>query len=108
MDAVSRRRRSKGRWMRLKDTQLMGEYMKLKDFSQARLARYAGVSRQFIWQLLNDPVKRTCTKEVGERIEEALGVLPRTLFVSSESSKARPVVNPRKTIAPARQRRDAA
>lgn len=99
MDAATRRRRSKGRWMKLRDPKLLGDYMKLRDFSQARLARYSGVSRQFIWQLLNDPVKRTCTREVGSRIEEGLSVLPGTLFVSSESPVARPAVKLRRTAA---------
>lgn len=99
MDALARRRRSKGRWMKMRDAQLLEDYMKLRDFSQARLARYAGCSRQFIWQLLNDPTKRTCTKEVGTRIEEAMAVLPNTLFVSSESSGVRPLVKQRRTAA---------
>lgn len=84
----ARRRRSKGRWMKLTNPELLARYMKDRDFSQARLGRYAGVSRQFIWQLLNDPSRRTCTKEVGTRIEEALNVLPETLFVSTMSPAA--------------------
>lgn len=71
--------------MRLTNPQLMAEYMKLRDFSQARLGRYAGCSRQFIWKLLNDPETNTCTPEVGRRIEEALAVLPGTLFMPSMS-----------------------
>lgn len=99
MNAQTRRRRSKGRWMRLKDPKLMGDYMKVRDFSQARLGRYAGCSRQFVWQLLNDPAKRTCTREVGARIEEALGLLPGTLFADSESREERPMVKPKSRAA---------
>jgi transcriptional regulator with XRE-family HTH domain len=66
--------------MKLRDPQLMADYMAVRDFSQSRLARRAGCSRQFVWQLLNDPAKRTCTDEVAERIEEALSVLPGTIF----------------------------
>jgi transcriptional regulator with XRE-family HTH domain len=66
--------------MRLRDPQLLADYMALGDFTQSRLARRAGCSRQFVWQLLNDPAKRTCTDEVAERIEEALSVRPGTLF----------------------------
>ncbi len=66
--------------MRLRDPQLLADYMKLRDFTQARLARSAGCSRQFVWQLLNDPNKRTCGSEVAARIEEALAVLPGTIF----------------------------
>lgn len=66
--------------MRLRDPQLLADYMRLRDVSQARLGRAVGCSRQFVWQLLNDPAKRTCTDEVGARIEETLAVLPGTLF----------------------------
>lgn len=72
---------SKGLRMRLRDPHLLADYLRLRDLSQARLARAAGCSRQFIWQLLHDPAKRTCTTEVAARIEEALAVLPGTLFV---------------------------
>lgn len=79
--------------MKLRDPELFGTYMEARDFSMARLGRYAGVSRQFIWQLRNDPTKQTCTPEVGHRIEEALSVLPGTLFVPSMSTaKQQPVV----------------
>ena len=81
--------------MRLTNPQLMAEYMKLRDFSQARLGRYAGCSRQFIWKLLNDPKTRTCTPEVGKRIEEALALLPGTLFVPSLSPQGGRPVRPR-------------
>lgn len=70
--------------MKLRDRQLLGEYMKAGDFTQARLGRYAGVSRQFINQLLVGE-RSTCTPKVAERIEEGLRVLPRTLFMPNES-----------------------
>lgn len=66
--------------MKLRDPQLLADYMAVLDFSQARLARRVGCSRQFVWQLLNDPSKRTCTEEMAARIEEALSVRPGTLF----------------------------
>lgn len=79
--------------MQLKDPELLAAYIDAKGFSQARLARYAECSRQFIWALLNGD-RNTCTKEVGTRIEEALSVLPGTLFLDSVSSGARlPVKN---------------
>ena len=84
----ARRRRARGKWMRLRDPQLLAKYMDARDFGCARLGRYAGCSRQFIWQLLNDPAKKTCTPEVGRRIEEALSVIEGTLFVDSKSSGA--------------------
>lgn len=95
-DSTKRRRRSKGRWMKLRDAALLATYMKARDFSGARLGRYAGCSRQFINQLLHGE-KTTCTKEIGDRIEEALSVLPGTLFVPHESHTVRPVVRRRTT-----------
>lgn len=98
--SIKRRRRSKGRWMKLRDAGLLARYMDANDFSQARLGRYAGVSRQFIHQLVVGE-KRTCTREVGVLIEEALRVLPGTLFVPHESPTTRPAVPRRATQAKA-------
>ncbi len=80
MNHVTRRKRAKGRWMRLRDAELLMRYMQAQQFSQARLGRYAGVSRQFVNQLVHGE-RRTCTPQVGRLIEEALSVLPGTLFV---------------------------
>lgn len=88
MNPNTRRRRSKGRWMRLRSPQLLAAYMDANDFSQARLARYAGCSRQFVHLLLKGD-RTTCTREIGTRIEEALRVLPDTLFVPSVSPEMR-------------------
>ena len=77
--------------MRLRSTQLLADYMKAGDFSQARLARYVGCSRQFIHMLLAGE-RQTCTVAVGTRIEEAMRVLPGTLFAPVASSdRGRPV-----------------
>lgn len=84
--------------MQLKDADLLADYMKAQKFSQARLARYAECSRQFIWALLNGD-RNTCSKEVGTRIEEALSVLPGTLFLDSMSSSERFNIAHRKTRA---------
>lgn len=81
---TTRRKRSKGAWMQLRDHELLVRYMENADFSQARLARYCGCSRQFIHLLVNGE-RRTCTKQIGELIEEALRVLPGTLFVPQKS-----------------------
>jgi transcriptional regulator with XRE-family HTH domain len=96
MSTYQRRRKKRSRWMQLKDAGLLADYMKAQDFSQARLARYAECSRQFIWSLLNEE-RNTCTLEVGQRIEEALRVLPGTLFADSASPSGRPVVVERTT-----------
>ena len=88
MTPLARRRRAKGKWMKVRDRTLLAQYIEARDFSQARLGRYAGCSRQFIHQLVSGE-KRTCTPAVGRLIEEALDVLPGTLFVPSESPQAR-------------------
>jgi hypothetical protein len=74
--------------MRLRNPQLLADYMDASDFSQARLARYAGCSRQFIHLLLKGD-RTTCTIDVGRRIEEAVRVLPGTLFDLSVSPDKR-------------------
>lgn len=94
--ALRRRRTAKGQWMKLRDRQLLVQYMEAGDFSQARLARYAGCSRQFINQLVRGE-RATCTPGVGTRIEEALRVLPGTLFVPSNSHTTQPSVARRKS-----------
>lgn len=98
MQAHQRRRRAKGRWMKLRDRQLLADYMKAGDFTQARLARYADCSRQFINMLLSGE-RLTCTPAVAERIEEALRVLPQTLFVPSRSTQTGRRVAARETSA---------
>ncbi len=74
--------------MRLRDRKMLADYMKASNFSQARLGRYAGCSRQFI-HLLVSGEKASCTPEIGMRIEEALRVLPGTLFLPRESTVGR-------------------
>lgn len=99
---ATRLRRAKGRWMRITNPTLMRGYMEKNDFSQARLGRYAGCSRQFIHQLLTGEAT-TCTPELAKLIEEALGVLPGTLFVEPVSIAARQSVA--RGTAPTRRRR---
>jgi hypothetical protein len=70
--------------MQVRDPDLLVRYMENADFTQARLARYCGCSRQFI-HLLVTGERRTCTRQIGDLIEEALRVLPGTLFVDRKS-----------------------
>lgn len=91
MKPSTRRRRSKGRWMRLRSPELLAKYMEANDFTQARLARFAGCSRQFIHLLLKGE-RGTCTIEVAKRIEEAVRVIPGTLFDPFVSPVARQAV----------------
>lgn len=102
MNHITRRKRSKGRWMKLRDPGLLLAYMEAQDFSQSRLARYADVSRQFVNQLVHGD-RRTCTPQVGKRIEEALRVLPGTLFVAEESPTSATSVNKSGTTVPTKQ-----
>lgn len=84
--------------MQVRDPKLLAAYMDNGDFSQARLARYCGCSRQFI-HLLVTGERSTCTKQLGSLIEEALGVLPGTLFVQKRSPDVGRKVSGRKTRA---------
>jgi transcriptional regulator with XRE-family HTH domain len=73
--------------MKLKDPAFLRQLMKDRDISQAKLAREAGVSRQFIHQLLTNPRKNTCRDATGLLIEEALGVERGLLFMRMVSSE---------------------
>lgn len=92
--ATRRRSRSRGVWMKVRDADLLVRYMENADFSQARLARYCGCSRQFIHMLVTGE-RSTCTKQIGELIEEALSVLPGTLFVPNSSRTTKQTVSHR-------------
>jgi len=80
--------------MQVRDPELLVAYMDNADFSQARLARYVGCSRQFIHMLVTGE-RKTCTKQIGALIEEALRVLPGTLFVSKTSPTSTRVTSKR-------------
>ncbi|HEY2086300.1 MAG TPA: helix-turn-helix transcriptional regulator [Mycobacterium sp.] len=71
--------------MRLRKRDLMRAYREQKGLSQAGLGRYATCSRQFIWQLESGE-RNTCTKDIAKLIEEALGLIPGTLFEPNEST----------------------
>jgi hypothetical protein len=81
--------------MKLRDRQLLADYMRKREFTQARLGRYAGVSRQFIYQLVSGRLD-SCSRPVGQLIEEALDLLPGTLFVPMTSLDAGDTI-PRRT-----------
>lgn len=84
--------------MRIRDTVLLAANMEHKQVSQARLARHADVSRQFIHMLLTGE-RRTCSRRVATLIEEALDVIPTTLFLPEESRAIRPAVKRERTAA---------
>lgn len=84
--------------MKLRDPNLLAAYMADRDFTQARLGRYAERSRQFVHMLLTGQ-RNTCQEEVARRIEEALAVLPGTLFEPKESPDTRQKVARRRSAA---------
>jgi transcriptional regulator with XRE-family HTH domain len=71
--------------MTLRDLDDLLELMERKDFNMARLARYAGCSRQFIWQICRGQ-KKSMTPKVAENIAEALDVPLGVLFLPSVAS----------------------
>jgi len=74
--------------MKVRDVALLRQYAEDRRMSGARLSRHAGVSRQFIYMLLKGD-KRSCTPHVAGLIEEALAVLPGTLFERKDSPNVR-------------------
>ena len=93
-----RRKRPKGIWMRLRDPKLLVAYMEHADMSQARLARHAETKRQYIHMLANGQ-RRSCGPHIAKLIEEALDVLPGTLFLEEKSPTTKPHVTKKKTAA---------
>lgn len=96
--SATRRKRPKGTWMRLRDSKLLVAYMEHADMSQARLARHAETKRQYIHMLATGE-RRSCGQKIARLIEEALNVLPGTLFVEEKSPTSKPTVNRKKTAA---------
>lgn len=88
----NRRKSLKGTWMRSRDPELLRKYMDNVKFNQSRVADYVdsglrphgSCSRQYI-SLLFSGKRRTCSPAVAALIEEALRVLPGTLFVAEMS-----------------------
>lgn len=101
-----RRKRPKGIWMRSRDPELLKAYMVNAKFNQSRLADYVDsglpadrtCSRQYI-HLLATGKRRSCSPAVAALIEEALRVLPGTLFVEEKSPTSSQKVSGRKTAA---------
>lgn len=79
---TTKKRWAKGSWMTLKSVDLLVAFMTQKDYSGARLARAAGCSRQFIWQLLKGQ-KKSMKPLTAVLIAEALDVPLQVLFVPS-------------------------
>lgn len=75
----------KGTWMKLRSAEILLAFMRQKDFSMARLARYAGCSKSFISHLTGGR-KKSCTEGLALRIAEALDVPVEALFVPEPSA----------------------
>lgn len=82
---ASKTRWPKGTWMRLASANTLVAIMEQRDFSLARLARYAGCSKGFVSHLTAGR-RRTCTTALAERIAEALDVPVAVLFVPQQSA----------------------
>ncbi|WP_368660393.1 helix-turn-helix domain-containing protein [Kocuria sp.] len=103
MMATHRRRAlAKGKWMELIDPGALRGHMEHRGIPQARLADYAGCSRQFIYQLLNGR-RKSCTPRLAQAIEEVLNAPQGSIFVAKKSIESglsgRRVSNPRKVAA---------
>lgn len=84
--------------MTLTSVQVLLAFMDQRDFNQARLARYAGCSRQFIWQLVKGE-KKSMKPRTAMNIAEALDVPLEVLFVPSTASSTRQLVKTGRTAA---------
>lgn len=98
-----RRKRLKGKWMRLQNPDLLARYMENANKSQSCLARHAQCSRQFIHMLLTGE-RRSCTKQIALLIEESLHLLPGTLFVEEMSPTTATVVARKRAVADVKRR----
>lgn len=76
--------RAKGK-MVVRDAAMLARYMQAADCTQARLARQAHCTRQFVHMLVKGQVA-SCSPEIARGIENCLALLPGTLFVPSELS----------------------
>lgn len=73
------KRYPKGTWMKLRSPEILQAFMRQKDFSMSRLARYAGCSKSMVSHLSSGR-KSSCTPELATRISEALDVPREALF----------------------------
>lgn len=75
--------------MQVRDRALLAKVFADNGPPMARVARHAGVSRQFVAMLVNGQ-KTTCSERVGHLIAEFLQVPVTDLFAPSESTTTRP------------------
>jgi transcriptional regulator with XRE-family HTH domain len=65
--------------MKLRSAEVLRAFMKQKGFSTQRLATYSGCSKSFVGFLATER-KTSCTKQLADRISEALDVPVEVLF----------------------------
>lgn len=70
----------KGTWMQLIDKEILKLHMEHKGFSAGKLASRSDCSRGMIFHLTSGR-KRSCSKELAERIAESLNLPVESLFV---------------------------
>lgn len=70
--------------LKLRDVSLLNRYMADRDVTNAWLGRKAGCTRECVRQLRSGRLAG-CQASLATRIEEALSLLPGTLFAPSES-----------------------
>jgi transcriptional regulator with XRE-family HTH domain len=92
------RRLPKGAWVKLTSADTLRALMAQRNFSMARLARYADCSKSFISHLTSGR-KTTCSGPLAERIAEALDVPLGLLFVAGESADSGRSITRRETVA---------
>lgn len=80
-------RPKKRAWMRLTSPDLLRATMGRRKFSLERLSRYAGCSKSMISHLTSGR-KKSCTRDLAEKIAEALDVPVELLFVPGESTQS--------------------
>lgn len=82
--------------MRLTSPEMLRATMDRRNFSMARLARYAGCSKSMIGHLCSGH-KTTCTPSLAIRIAEALDVPTELLFVPSLTTSRSQNISMRRT-----------
>lgn len=82
---MARRKWPKGTWMKLRSADILKAYLEDKEFSLARLARYAGCSKSMIGHLVSG-YKTSCTPDLADAIAEALDVPTIALFEPKTSA----------------------
>ncbi len=85
-------------YAKIRDAEVLRSFMKSRNFSTSRLARYAGCHRSFIGHLMTG-ARTTCSPQLAFRIEEALGIPEGIIFDAIKSPSEGTRSNQRLTLA---------